>query len=396
MNTLPINIAVIDDGVNEKLYQTGKLAFNLEITHDLSVCNRTGYDSFFMSHGTTCAAIIKKYSPEAVLGSIKILDSDSRTGMKAQLIWALKWCVENRIRIVNLSLGTIDYRDFAEIKEVVDYACERNVIVVAACNNRNILTCPASLENVIGVKCDLAEVLNEGEYTFNYASMDGIDITAFAKHSLKKHDGTNTVTGACNSYAAPFVTSQVYNLIRDNPNIDFTEIIGKLQQEASPAGTLCVKSPEKRKEPDIPVILINNQKAGSFEKGLTGKFRGDGFNAVCVFLNPNESDVSNICNGYIDIRRFTNQENPSIKNSFYDICGVFNPDIILFSSNNQKSNKVQSQGIMELDPDIEICINDISIEVKSSYGIQSYSNYNNNQLEQVYSYILELFEKEEE
>ncbi|AEY68163.1 S8 family serine peptidase [Clostridium sp. BNL1100] len=394
MNTLPINIAVIDDGVNEKHYQTDRLSYNLEITHDLTVCERVDYDPFLPSHGTTCAAIIKKYSPEAVLSSIKILDSSSRTGMKAQLIRALKWCADNSIRIVNLSLGTIDYRDFNEVKEAVDYAFEKNVIVVAACNNRNIFTCPASFERVIGVRYDFIEVLNEGEYTYNFDSMDGINISACAKHTLKKYDGTDIVTNECNSYAAPMVTAHVFNLLRKNPNIGFGEIIDKLQQEANRKNyTECIHSFGNCKEPDIPVILVNNNSLDNFEKGLTGKFRSDGFNALCVYENIKEPDI---CNGYINIRQFSNQQLPSLKKSFYNIFNILVPDILLLSYDNQKSDIMLMKGIMELDSDIEICVyNILDVEVKSSYGIRVFNHFDDNQLENLYSYILELFEKEE-
>ncbi len=394
MNILPINIAVIDDGINEELYQTGRLVHNLEITHDLIVRERAGYDPLLPSHGTICAAIIKKYSPEAVISSVKILNSESRTGMKAQLIRALQWCVDNRISIVNLSLGTIDYRDFAQVKEVVEYACEKNLIIVAACNNRNIYTCPASFERVIGVKCDLTGVLNEGEYTFNSDCMDGIDITAFAKHNLKKYDGTEKETSQCNSYAAPLVTAHVYNLIKNNANMTPSKIKGELQKTAHNMEQNLNELPFKElKEPDIPVIVIYNNGTDNFEKKLTGKFRSDGFNALCVFENMKELDI---CNGYININQFYNQNSTSIKKSFYNICNIFCPDILLFTFDNHKSNNIQITEIADLDADIQIYVNDTScIKVKSSYETRTF-NPDDNYLDHVYSYILEMFEREEE
>ena len=394
MNTLPLNIAVIDDGVNEKLYQTGRLSYNLEITHDLTICDRVDYDPFLPSHGTTCAAIIKKYSPEAVLSSIKILDSSSRTGMKAQLVRALKWCADNNIRIVNLSLGTIDYRDFNEVREAVEYAVDKNVIVVAACNNRNIFTCPASLEKVIGVRYGFTEVLKEGEYTFNFDCMDGINIAACAKHNLIKYDGTEKVTNECNSYAAPMVTAYVYNILRNHPNMSFNEIIDKLQQETDKKNyTDCIESFRNSIEPDIPIILVNNNSIADFEKGLTGKFRSDGFNALCVYENIKETDI---CNGDINIRHFFNHQLPSLKKCFYNIYNIFAPDILLLSYDNHKSDIMLMKEMTKLDFDIEICVNNtLDVEVKSSYGIRVFNRFDNNQLDNLYSYILELFEKEE-
>ncbi len=393
MNILPINIAVIDDGINEELYQTGRLAHNLEITHDLIICDREGYDPFLPSHGTTCAAIIKKYSPEAVISSVKILNSESRTGMKAQLICALQWCVDNSIRIVNLSLGTIDYRDFLQVKEAVEYACEKNLIIVAACNNLNIFTCPASLEKVIGVKCDVTGILNEGEYIYNSDCMDGIDITACAKHKLKKYDVTEKVTSECNSYAAPMVTAHVYNLINNNPNMTTSKIKAELKKEAhNMEQNLNVQQFKEFKEPDIPVIVIYNNSTNDFAKGLNGRFRSDGYNALCVY----EDIKDDICNGYINIKQFANHQLLSLKKSVYKICNIFSPDILLLTYDNHKTNNIQTSEIVDLDADVQIYVNVTSgIKVESSYETHIFNHEDNNQLEQVYSYILELFEKAE-
>ncbi len=155
----PVHIAIIDDGVNQKLYNIGELAHNIEITLDLTVCDRADYDTYAPSHGTTCAAIIRKYAPFALLSSVKILDGNAR-GMCGQLIKALEWCVDNGIRVVNVSLGTVVYTDFPMLRKAINFAYSKGLIIVAACNNRNIFTYPASHPNVIGVKCDMEGILN--------------------------------------------------------------------------------------------------------------------------------------------------------------------------------------------------------------------------------------------
>lgn len=48
-----INIAIIDDGVNENLYST-KINYNKEVTIDLDVVERADYDTYQPSHGTLC------------------------------------------------------------------------------------------------------------------------------------------------------------------------------------------------------------------------------------------------------------------------------------------------------------------------------------------------------
>ncbi len=85
------HIAIIDDGINEKLYATGELKCNIQITPEGNICERAGYYTLMPSHGTTCAAIIKKYILDVILSSVKVLDQYTHTGNKCQLINALQW-----------------------------------------------------------------------------------------------------------------------------------------------------------------------------------------------------------------------------------------------------------------------------------------------------------------
>jgi hypothetical protein len=228
-----LQIAVIDDGINEKYYNLGQLQHNIEITPKLEIKQRIHYEPYLPSHGTTCAAIIKKYSSRVLLSSVKILNDENKRGMKQQLVRAIQWCVENGIKLVNVSLGTIDYRDFVEIKEMVNQAYKKGLIIVAACNNRNIYSCPASLTNVIGVKADIGIKKDGNGYFSNDNALDGVDVTTYGSHYLVNHVGEGKETGLCNSFAAPYITAKVYGIIKDNPEITLEEIKERLRENAS-------------------------------------------------------------------------------------------------------------------------------------------------------------------
>ena len=152
---------------------------------------------------------------------------------------------DNNIKLVNLSLGTIDFRDYEEVRKAVNYVARKGVIIVAVCNNGNIFTQPASLSNVIGVKCDIEGKLQEGQYRYNCYPLDGIEITACAVHFLVKYDGGEKTTAPCNSFATPMITAIVYNILYQNPAMSFQEIKRKLAEGAEnvlPAGTSIVHS----------------------------------------------------------------------------------------------------------------------------------------------------------
>ncbi|EPY6469952.1 S8 family serine peptidase [Clostridium sporogenes] len=219
-----VKVAIIDDGVGQGVYGDFDLADNIEITEQLEVLDGNDRYIFNRSHGTICAAIIKKYFNDAIISSVKILNYESHKSTKNQLIKAVEWCILNNIDVINMSLGTIDYRDFDEVKNIVDTAFEKGIIIVAACNNKNIYTCPASFNNVIGVKSTKARVLKEGEYIFNIYSIDGIEITACAEHRLLKNGVKREVTASVNSYAAPMITAEICKIKRRFPTLNFSGI----------------------------------------------------------------------------------------------------------------------------------------------------------------------------
>nr|WP_243277844.1 S8 family serine peptidase [Clostridium yunnanense] len=223
-----VSVAIIDDGINEEFYNLGPLKHNIEIRSDLAVIIRKDYNKWLPSHGTTCAAIIKSYSKNAELSSIKILNHSTMKCEKNQLIKAIEWCVENKIKIVNMSLGTIDFRDFEDVRTCVNFAYEKGVIIIGACSNKNVFTYPACLSNVIGVRGK--EEYTGLQYKFISHPFDGIDVLASSSHHLSGAFGYEEDTFFCNSYAAPTVTALVCNIVSDKRDITLEEIKKTLWQ----------------------------------------------------------------------------------------------------------------------------------------------------------------------
>jgi hypothetical protein len=397
-----LHIAIIDDGINEKLYTTGKLKHNIQITPELLTCQRADYDPFKPSHGTTCAAIIKQYAPKAVLSSIKILNDDSHRGMKAQLIRALEWCAENEIRLVNLSLGTIDYRDFVEIEKAVKCACAKNIIIVAACNNHNVFTCPASLYDVIGVKCDTSETLKEREYIYHSLSLDGIDITACGSHKLEKYTGESKITSVCNSFATPVITAFAWGIIENNPSICFYELKEELKEKSVKPKD--IKNRRKfysysNYSIDIPVIVVYNyygKKINHFSKKLTQKFRINDYNAISIYTDEAEKDL---CNGSVSIKSHVNGEKNSFIRSIQRISNIYDPDIIIvpidMTIGSQELYLKEIERYMEVDIRINI-YNTLSLEIICNNETKTFTFLNDTEIDDVYYYILSSFNKDEE
>lgn len=358
-----VNIAVVDDGINENRYKTGKLIHNIEITRDLQIEPRQGYDTFAPSHGTTCAAIIKKAVPDALLSSVKILSDINRKGIRAQLVKAIEWCADNNINLINLSAGTIDYRDFEEIKDCVRRAEEKGLVIVAACNNRNIYTCPASLANVIGVKCDRESGLDEGEFIYNTFAPDGIEISACSAHKLTDHNGKEHITSKCNSFSAPAITAEVYKIITGKKAANVNEINNELQKRAKEC-ELGKQSLSNNcgsdMDIDVPLVMLLDFHTGdalSIAGSLVRLFRNDGYNAV---YTCDEKLLKDKGPGLVPLNTIC-RESLVDKSSLKTLYRIFDPDIIFSCidiDNSEKAGLIQER--IGIEPDIAIfCSNDI-------------------------------------
>jgi Subtilisin-like serine proteases len=223
-----VHVAIIDDGINEKLFDVGPLKYNIEITSDLKILQREGYDFYNTSHGTTCSAIIKKYFNDVIFSSIKILNNGK--GSLKQILKAIEWCIDKKIQIVNMSLGTVYFKDFKDLKEIINYANKKGLLFVAACNNNDVIAFPAAFSNVVGVKRDIGRILSEGEYVYNMYPIDGIEVTARGNHFLTDYTGRKGESSNSNSYAAPFITAKVCEIIEKNPDIRIEEIKRRLYE----------------------------------------------------------------------------------------------------------------------------------------------------------------------
>ena len=181
-----VSVAFIDDGISSLV--PGVECFAAEETGVFPV-----KPYIHPSHATACYRIFCGHarSPFRPI-SIKTMDDQTGTGKPKALLQALKWCAKNEVGLINMSMGTRQYLDFAGIAASVKML--KDTAIVAACSNVNELTFPACLPEVIGVRhCNRAELVNAFAYIDN--PYDQIDVL--------------TNCGGTNSFAVPFITARV-------------------------------------------------------------------------------------------------------------------------------------------------------------------------------------------
>lgn len=223
-------VAIIDDGVSKHIIKN--LLFSIQVDDSGLINIYTGYTDK-LSHGSICATIIQKYAPDAQIGSIKILDSETKRGDCIKLERAINWCIKNNdIKIIHLSLGTVSVYDYISLLKTINKAYMHGIIIISACKNGSLTSYPASFSNVIGVQCD--STLKNDTYYARNPNYHGIDFSASSSHEIKALMATpyQGATPICNSYATPVITAKVYSILADRPYMTFDLIKEELNKSS--------------------------------------------------------------------------------------------------------------------------------------------------------------------
>lgn len=149
-----IKIAVLDSGINDNHY-----ALEGQIIKKYNAITKTDDTQDNFGHGTTIASIIaakpnddiiQGINPFVEIYDVKVID-DKGGGQVAHVIDGIKWSIDNKVDIINISFGF--KHDIPELKEIVDKAIKKDIVVVASAGNNYGLGVdyPARYDNVISV-----------------------------------------------------------------------------------------------------------------------------------------------------------------------------------------------------------------------------------------------------
>src|SRR6202166_3322653 len=134
-----VKVAVLDSGVEVSHPDLGGIALVDDLAvvvqgHKLGLISGEGQDVF--GHGTAVAGIIHALTPQAEIGSIRVLGSDnsSRTIIIHR---AAQEALDRGYQILNCSFGCALQGQILKYKSWVDEAYLKGVHVVAACNNED-------------------------------------------------------------------------------------------------------------------------------------------------------------------------------------------------------------------------------------------------------------------
>jgi len=279
-------VAFIDDGINSD-YISRDIAFESYIADENEVRVAPPVNS--ISHGTLCHHIFSAYvlAPYRLI-SIQVLNDETGMGNHKSLVAALDWCARREIDVINISLGTQQYTDFASIAEKIKRL--HDTIIVAACSNQNELTFPACLPQVIGVRHCSHEALREG-FAYLHDAYDQIEVLICAKEvTLTTDKGVGTTASAANSYAAPVISAYICNYLVQGI-MKSENIRQQLEADAVPFSFNCgfyEKLIHIWEEPSIPMVAVMCDDPGIAREKMAAIINimvSEGYRAIGLSLN---------------------------------------------------------------------------------------------------------------
>jgi subtilisin family serine protease len=124
----------------------GGVAFDQDGREDDDYVDRLG-------HGTAVTAAIREKAPDAELYAVRVFDRALSTRI-GNLIKAIDWAARNGMQVANLSLGTSHTEHETVLRESVDRAADRGMLIVAARDDQGVRWLPGSLPGVVSVQLD--------------------------------------------------------------------------------------------------------------------------------------------------------------------------------------------------------------------------------------------------
>lgn len=195
-----IKVAVLDTGID---YNHIDLKDNFVTGINFTTSNKNDYMDY-VGHGTFCAGLIGAeannvgvvgVAPEASIYAVKVLDNSSQGTIK-WLMQGIEWCIEQKIDIINCSLGFT--KDFPQLHDAICHAYNAGIIIVAAAGNNKFamdVEYPARYGEVIAcgavdAKKQLAKFSSKGQHAELVAP--GVNITStYIHNAYAQNSGTS-------------------------------------------------------------------------------------------------------------------------------------------------------------------------------------------------------------
>jgi subtilisin len=224
-----VRVCVIDSGIDGTHPSVGGVdsAVFVELDGDGQTRVAEDAEGDLFGHGTACAGVIRSLAPECEIHSVRTLGR-ALTGRGVVLLAGLRWAIEQRYDVINLSLSMSKASFVEQLRELADQAYFSNSLIVAAAHNMPVVSYPWRFPAVVSVGShsgsDPLEFYANPSPPVEFLAC-GVEVElAWLDHS--------TIRATGNSFATPHIAGLAARILSKHPGLTPFEVKSLLRATA--------------------------------------------------------------------------------------------------------------------------------------------------------------------
>jgi subtilisin family serine protease len=231
----PVDVAILDSGIDATHPDlAGRVveAYHFRPEGEGGGVARTavpaGANNDTYGHGTGVASIVARLAPQARLHDLRVLEPGNK-GVAACVIAGLRYALERRWRLINLSLAVAE-KFSPQLMPLCEKAYFQNQILVASKRNFPFpdVGFPAAYASTIGIEIGRFE----SPFKLVFNPEDSIEFTALGENITIANVGGGYTTKSGTSFATPVVTALCALLVGAHPDLRPFEVKALLKHYA--------------------------------------------------------------------------------------------------------------------------------------------------------------------
>jgi len=169
-----------------------------------------------IGHGTACTDIILGMAPRVEILPLRVFGSRLETSPEV-IVAALDQAIEERVSIVNLSLGSLLDRALRPLYRACERARSEGLLVVSAIHLGEGWSYPAVFENTVGVAAGRFASI----FDYEYSSGEGAECRAQGERRVRWQGKRRRLFGS--SFAAPHISALIALFLECFPGSDLEQ-----------------------------------------------------------------------------------------------------------------------------------------------------------------------------
>lgn len=209
-----MRVAILDSGIFPHIDLREKIIYGKNFTSEGNSQNVEDNNG----HGTHVAGIIHSIAPEAQLLIIKVLDRYGKGNIE-DVTEGIYYAIEKNVDIINISISFED--EDKEMEEAIQLAKDKNIPVICAAGNNNVIEYPAQYGISVG---SIDNKGNISDFSTSKATLYamGEDVeSTYLNDSYEILSGTSMATAKVTGYIAKEIKNKrdIVKFVEENKYI---------------------------------------------------------------------------------------------------------------------------------------------------------------------------------